>query len=113
MGGQADLGRDRGDDRQSQPAPDAGRMSLPDAPWRHRPGMDRLLKALDAAEGATRYVGGCVRDTLLGDDASDVDLATRLAPLEVIRRLEAARIKAVPTGLAHGTITAVSGGAPV
>jgi poly(A) polymerase len=88
-------------------------MTLPDAPWRHRPGMDRLLKALDAAEGATRYVGGCVRDTLLGHDASDVDLATRLAPLEVIRRLEAARIKAVPTGLAHGTITAVSGGVPV
>lgn len=88
-------------------------MILPDAPWRQRPGMDRLLKALDAAAGATRYVGGCVRDTLLGHDASDVDLATRLAPLEVIRRLEAARIKAVPTGLAHGTITAVSGGAPV
>jgi poly(A) polymerase len=86
---------------------------LPDAPWRHRPGMDRLLAALDAGKGATRWVGGCVRDALLGLDASDVDLATRLPSEEVILRLEKARIKAVPTGLAHGTITAVVGGAPV
>jgi poly(A) polymerase len=88
-------------------------MILPDAPWRHRPGMDRLLAALDAAGGETRFVGGCVRDTLLGLAASDVDLATRIAPEAVIRRLGKARIKAVPTGLAHGTITAVIGGKPV
>jgi len=88
-------------------------MKLPDARWRHRPGMDRLLAALDAARGETRFVGGCVRDTLLGLDASDVDLATRIAPEAVIRRLEKARIKAVPTGLAHGTVTAVIGGKPV
>jgi poly(A) polymerase len=88
-------------------------MKLPGAPWRSRGGMARLLKALGAAGGETRYVGGCVRDTLLGLEVSDVDLATRLAPEDVIRRLEAARIKAVPTGLAHGTVTAVSGGAPV
>ena len=75
--------------------------------------MDRLLAALGAAEGETRFVGGCVRDTLLGLEVSDVDLATRLAPEEVIARLEAARIKAVPTGIAHGTVTAVIGGAPV
>jgi poly(A) polymerase len=75
--------------------------------------MDRLLMALDAAGGETRFVGGCVRDTLLGLNANDVDLATRLAPEEVIARLEKARIKAVPTGLAHGTITAVIGGKPV
>ncbi|HKR24768.1 MAG TPA: CCA tRNA nucleotidyltransferase, partial [Allosphingosinicella sp.] len=75
--------------------------------------MKRLLAALDAGAGATRFVGGCVRDTLLGLDVSDVDLATRLAPEEVIRRLGKARIKAVPTGLAHGTVTAVLGGAPI
>ena len=87
--------------------------SLPDAPWRYRAGMDRLLAALDAKGGATRFVGGCVRDALLGLEQSDVDLATRLTPVEVIRRLEAAQIKAVPTGIAHGTITAVSAGTPV
>jgi poly(A) polymerase len=75
--------------------------------------MAALLRALGAAEGKTRYVGGCVRDTLLGLPVSDVDLATRLAPDEVMRRLKAARIKAVPTGLAHGTVTAIVEGVPV
>jgi poly(A) polymerase len=87
--------------------------TLPDAPWRHRAGMDRLLAALDAKGGATRFVGGCVRDALLGLEQSDVDLATRLTPDEVMKRLEAAHIKAVPTGIAHGTITAVASGTPV
>lgn len=88
-------------------------MKLPAAPWQDRAGMARLLAALDAGKGDTRFVGGCVRDTMLGLAVSDVDLATRIAPEEVMRRLEAARIKAVPTGLAHGTITAVIGGAPI
>ena len=88
-------------------------MKLPNAPWRHRPGIERLLAALDAGAGATRFVGGCVRDTLLGLPVSDVDVATGIAPEEVMRRLEAARIKAVPTGLAHGTVTAVVAGAPI
>ena len=88
-------------------------MRLPDVPWRKRPGLDRLLKALGGGEGETRFVGGCVRDTLLGLPVSDVDLATRLTPDDVVKRLEAAGIKAVPTGIAHGTITAVIGGAPV
>jgi poly(A) polymerase len=88
-------------------------MRLPDAEWRHWPGMDRLLAALDATIGATRFVGGCVRDSLLDIPVSDVDLATRLAPEEVIARLGKARIKAVPTGIAHGTITAVIHGRPI
>ncbi|TMJ20003.1 MAG: CCA tRNA nucleotidyltransferase [Alphaproteobacteria bacterium] len=88
-------------------------MKLPDAPWRSRHGMDRLLRTLGADSGETRFVGGCVRDTLLGLEVSDVDLATRLTPEEVMARLDRARIKAVPTGIAHGTITAVIGGAPV
>jgi poly(A) polymerase len=80
-----------------------------DAPkWRRRRGMARLLEALGAADGLTRYVGGAVRDDLLELPVSDVDLATRLQPDEVIRRLESARIKAVPTGIDHGTVTAVS-----
>src|SRR3954469_12432553 len=88
-------------------------MILADAPWRSRPGMKRLLGALGAEAGETRYVGGCVRDTMLGLEVSDVDLATRLTPETVIDRLRKAGIKSVPTGLAHGTITAVIGGAPV
>ena len=88
-------------------------MKLPPSPWQMRDGMAELLRALGAETGDTRYVGGCVRDTLLGLDVSDVDLATRLEPEAVVERLGKARIKAVPTGLAHGTITAVLGGGPV
>jgi poly(A) polymerase len=88
-------------------------MKLPSAPWQSGKGMRPLLAALDAKSGATRYVGGCVRDTLLGLPVSDVDLATRLPPEQVMERLEQAGIKAIPTGLAHGTVTAVIGGRPV
>jgi poly(A) polymerase len=80
--------------------------------WRAKRGMKRLLRALGADEGLTRYVGGAVRDDLLGLAVSDIDLATRLKPDEVVQRLEEARIKAVPTGIDHGTITAVSDGDP-
>ncbi|GAA4715990.1 CCA tRNA nucleotidyltransferase [Sphingomonas lutea] len=88
-------------------------MTLDAAKWRKRRGMQRLFDALGADEGLTRFVGGAVRDDLLGLPVSDVDLATRLKPEEVVARLEAARIKAVPTGIAHGTVTAVSDGHPV
>jgi poly(A) polymerase len=88
-------------------------MKLPQASWQRQEGMKPLLAALGAREGDTRYVGGCVRDTLLGLPVSDVDLATRLTPQEVMERLGKARIKTVPTGLAHGTVTAVVAGKPV
>lgn len=87
------------------------RVSLPDAPWRHWPGLDRLVAAL--GPGNARVVGGAVRDTLLGIAVSDLDIATPLDPQEVMRRLERAGIKVIPTGLAHGTITAVSSGTVV
>lgn len=81
--------------------------------WRCRPGMARLLDALGAGEGLTRYVGGAVRDRLLELAVSDIDLATRLLPDQVVERLKAAGIKAVPTGIEHGTVTAISDGHPV
>jgi poly(A) polymerase len=87
-------------------------LKLDAAKWRRRRGTARILDALGADEGMTRYVGGAVRDSLLGLRLSDIDLATRLKPDEVVARLEAARIKAVPTGIEHGTITAVSDGHP-
>lgn len=87
-------------------------LTIEVAKWRRRGGMKRLLDALGAAEGLTRYVGGAVRDDLLDLPVSDVDLATRLPPEEVMKRLEGAKIKAVPTGIDHGTITAVSDGHP-
>ncbi|QNA83455.1 CCA tRNA nucleotidyltransferase [Sphingomonas sp. So64.6b] len=90
------------------------RMTLPPAAWREREGLARLCDVLGAAEGHVRFVGGAVRDTLLGIDVADIDLATPLAPEDVLDRLRAAGIRAVPTGLAHGTITAIlPGGSPV
>ena len=101
------MGGDGSHDRESQPSSEGCRMKLPDAEWRRREGMALLLRTLGAAEGETRFVGGCVRDTLLRLPVSDVDLATRIPPAEVIQRLKRAHIKAIPTGVAHGTVTAV------
>ena len=83
-------------------------MKLNPEEWLARPGIKRLLKALDANHGTARFVGGAVRDFLLGAHPDDLDLATTLQPEEVIARFEKAGIKAVPTGIEHGTITAVS-----
>ena len=88
-------------------------LILPPAPWRARAGLAALTTVLGAAAGDARFVGGAVRDTLLGLEVSDVDIATRLTPDRVVERLRAAGIRAVPTGLAHGTVTAVLPSGPV
>jgi poly(A) polymerase len=88
-------------------------MILPDAAWRLRPDLMALTQALGADQGLVRYVGGAVRDTMLGLPVSDLDLATSLLPEEVSRRVRAAGFKAVPTGIAHGTVTAVLPEGPV
>ena len=88
-------------------------VTLPDAPWRAREGLAALADTLGAQHGETRIVGGAVRDTLMGIDVADIDLATRLLPDEVLDRLRVAGIRAVPTGIAHGTITAVLPSGPV
>ncbi len=86
--------------------------TLPAAAWRSDPALAQLLAALGDDPAVTRAVGGAVRDTLAGLAVSDVDLATRLRPDEVVARLRAAGLKAVPTGIAHGTVTAVASGRP-
>lgn len=88
-------------------------LILPHADWRERPGLDRLSEVLGGPAGEARFVGGAVRDTLLGLDVADIDLATAHAPETVLARLAAAGIRAVPTGLKHGTITAVLESGPV
>ncbi|HEY6868707.1 MAG TPA: CCA tRNA nucleotidyltransferase, partial [Novosphingobium sp.] len=84
---------------------------LPPASWTRRADLAALVAAL--GPGQARYVGGAVRDTLLGLEVKDIDLATPLHPAAVMARLEAAAIRAVPTGLAHGTVTAVLPGGAV
>ncbi len=78
-----------------------------------RPRVAASLAALGAEGEETRLVGGCVRDTLLGQDAADIDLATTLLPERTMALARGAGLKAVPTGIDHGTITLVVGGAPV
>jgi len=68
-----------------------------------------LLAVLAALPGA-RLVGGCVRDAIAGRAVADIDLATPQPPDAVTRALQEAGLRAVPTGLDHGTVTAVSGG---
>ncbi|WP_439546635.1 CCA tRNA nucleotidyltransferase [Sandarakinorhabdus sp.] len=83
---------------------------LPAQPWTQTAAGVALLAALDAGDGTTRLVGGAVRDALLGLPCNDIDLATRLTPDAVMRRVKAAGLKAVPTGIAHGTVTVVREG---
>lgn len=86
---------------------------LPAADWTARKDLAALFVALDPEGDAARYVGGAVRDTLLGVPVKDIDVATRHRPEAVIGRLKAAGIRTVPTGLAHGTVTALLDGGPV
>jgi poly(A) polymerase len=88
-------------------------MRLPSAAWRERPQLAELIVILGAEARQVRVVGGAVRDTLLGLAVSDLDLATVHPPDEVMRRVAGAGLKAVPTGLAHGTVTVVLPDGPV
>ncbi|MDF2618301.1 MAG: Polynucleotide adenylyltransferase region [Xanthobacteraceae bacterium] len=78
-----------------------------------RPGLARVLAALDGEGEEARIVGGAVRDWLIGRGVrSDIDIATTALPEEVTRRAGAAGLKAVPTGVEHGTVTVVAAGEP-
>ena len=76
-------------------------------PWMVEPATCAVLAALLAGGVEARFVGGSVRDALLGKQIGDIDIATPASPERVIELLEKAGIKVVPTGLAHGTVTAV------
>lgn len=81
------------------------------ADWTRRPGLARLCEALGAEN--IRWVGGAVRDGLLGIAVHDVDCATLLLPEEVIAACKAAGIRTVPTGIEHGTVTAIFEDGPI
>ncbi|HVI32534.1 CCA tRNA nucleotidyltransferase [Phenylobacterium sp.] len=79
-------------------------------PWMTKPQTVAVMDALEAAGGAdsARFVGGCVRNAVIGRPINDVDIATTLTPDQVTAALQAAGIRAVPTGVEHGTVTAVA-----
>jgi len=78
------------------------------------PATRAVFSALEAkgGKGCVRFVGGCVRNLLMGKAVSDLDLSTQLTPDETEAALETAGIRSVPTGKSFGTITAVMNGAP-
>jgi len=75
--------------------------------WLAHADTQRVIAALTADGATARFAGGCVRDALLNLPVSDIDIAIDRPPEETLRLLKAAGIRAVPTGLAHGTVTAV------
>ncbi len=85
---------------------------LTGAEWLERPETQAVFAALAARGHAGRAVGGAVRNALAGRPVADVDIATDARPEDILRAAEAAGLKAVPTGLAHGTVTVVAGTRP-
>jgi poly(A) polymerase len=97
----------------SQPGSKRGAAlpSLKDAEWLKRPATQRVFAALDAEGISTRVVGGAVRDALLGRAVKEIDLATTAQPERVMALARKAGLKAVPTGIEHGTVTLIADGA--
>jgi len=81
---------------------------LENQPWMNASDTRAVIEALSAGGSEVRFVGGCLRDALIGRDVTDIDIATPDPPARVIELLEAAGLKAVPTGIDHGTVTAVA-----
>lgn len=80
--------------------------------WRTQPGTQALCAVLEGAGHRALFVGGCVRNALLGVPVADVDIATDALPSEVTRLAEGAGLRVVPTGIDHGTVTVIAEGVP-
>jgi poly(A) polymerase len=80
--------------------------------WLDHPGTQGLMQALEAAGHRALFVGGCVRNALLGVPVSDIDIATDASPETVSNIAESAGLRSVPTGIEHGTVTVVAEGKP-
>ncbi len=87
--------------------------SLVGAPWLARPATMAVIGAISAGGYDARIVGGAVRNALLGAPVKDIDIATTAVPGEVIRLAAAAGLRAVPTGIEHGTVTVVVEHTPI
>ena len=94
--------------------PDSPLGSPPECPpyWLNDPAVRAVMMALGGEARQVRFVGGCVRNALMGLPSTDIDIATAHPPEESTRLLEAAGIKVKPTGIAHGTVTAIHQGRP-
>ena len=83
-----------------------------DQPWLNDPATQAVCKAVTADGAQLLFVGGCVRNALLGEPVSDMDISTDALPDQVMELAARAGIKAIPTGIDHGTVTLVKNGIP-
>jgi poly(A) polymerase len=81
--------------------------SLARARWLNEPSLQRVFALVTAAGGEARVAGGAVRNALFGESLGDIDIATTLAPQDVMAAFKAAGISVHPTGIEHGTVTVV------
>ena len=85
---------------------------LQDAAWLTQGPLPRLLDVLSGDGEEARVAGGAIRNAVMKLPPGDIDIATTATPEEVIRRVTQAGLKAVPTGIEHGTVTVVAAGIP-
>lgn len=83
-----------------------------DTLWLADPDAQSVCRAIEAGGHRVLFVGGCVRNALLGLPGSDTDLSTDALPEEVITLAKVAGLKSVPTGIDFGTVTVVANGKP-
>lgn len=87
-------------------------MTKIDADWLLSRSSQKICALFEDAGYEAYFVGGCVRNTLMGLPASDLDISTNALPNQVMALAKASGIKAIPTGIDHGTVTLVEGGVP-
>jgi poly(A) polymerase len=90
----------------------APRPHLRDAAWLTAGSLAQILEILDRDGEEARVVGGAVRNWLIGQPVHEIDVATTALPEEILRRAQKAQLRAVPTGIDHGTITLLADGVP-
>lgn len=78
------------------------------APWLDDPATATVMDLLTRGGHGAWFVGGCVRNALLGLDVTDIDIATDLRPDDVMALAQDAGVKVVPTGIDHGTVTLIA-----
>ncbi|MBT6897838.1 MAG: CCA tRNA nucleotidyltransferase, partial [Rhodobacteraceae bacterium] len=87
-------------------------MNIIQADWLKKPGVEKITRLLSDAGFEIYFVGGCVRNTLLNRPVDDIDLASNARPDQIQNLARAAKLKTIPTGIEHGTITVISEGTP-
>ena len=88
-------------------------LRLPaETPWLNDPKVTRVCTAIEAGGYDIFFVGGCVRNVVLDEVAGDIDMSTNARPETVMKLAKDAGLKAIPTGIDHGTVTVISSGTP-